>query len=269
MSVRRCVTKEWKRSQAARPGGCTLSAGAPGGVFAGTLYVVAMTVDAPKGPYSVNGADLAVALDYLGRASPAIQAYASQFGSARLGVGTNPLPFRVSLSRPQYSDADLQGWVNQLAGGPGMPADAAVIILNPIGLTNTDAKESGGVGVLGYHGLAKIPYSFVNLLGAGFTIDDARDVFAEALSHEVAEMTVDPAADNSRPEVCDGCGTNCQGQAAFRIYFDRSGAYLGGTNAFPPPYPYDHFISAIATPDVAALCPAPSSGCVYAPPSAP
>jgi hypothetical protein len=141
-----------------------------------------------------------------------------------------------------------------------------VIFLNLPGLSNTDAKERGGVGVLGYHGFAGNPYSFVNLLGSLFELADPSDAFAEALSHAVAEMTVDLAADGSNPEVCDGCGTNCNGVGAYRLYFGPRGEYLGGSAAFPPAFAYTFFISAIATPASAAACPAPESACVYAPP---
>ncbi|HZY93038.1 MAG TPA: hypothetical protein VFG07_09760, partial [Thermoplasmata archaeon] len=116
------------------------------------------------------------------------------------------------------------------------------------------------------HGRANVPYAFVNLLGSGFTLDDAAEAYAEAVSHEIAEMTVDPAADDSNPEVCDGCGTNCLGSAAHRAYFDGSGNYLGGSTAFPPAFPFAFFLSSIAQPAVSADCPAPASGCDYAPP---
>ena len=260
MRRRVCVSRQWKRANATRPAG-------PTGVFNGTVQLVGLTLQVPKGAIAVGDADLRVALDYLVRAAPSIRGYASQYGSARVDVAPTVLPLVASLPRPQYSDADLKGWVAELAKRPGVAADAAMLFLNPPGATNTDAKESGGVGVLGYHGFAGVPYAFVNVLGAGFSVADSSDLFAEALSHEIAEMAVDPRADNSMPEVCDGCGTNCQGANAFRIYFGSGGSYLGGTDRFPPPFPYDHFISAIATPTAASECPAPQGSCVYPPPA--
>lgn len=254
-----CLSGSWKRRRGAH-------AAAPPAVFAGSLQLVALTLQVPRGPLAVGEADLAVALAYLERAAPSIRAYAGQYGPARLDVAPTPIPFSVTLPKAEYSDAALQGWVREIAGRPGTPAGAALVFLNPPGAVNTDARESGGIGVLGYHGFARVPYAFVNVLGTGFAIADASDLFAEALSHEVAEMTVDPSADNSMPEVCDGCGTNCQGANAFRVYFGSSGAFLGGSDRFPPPYPYDHFISAIATPAAASDCPAPQGACVYPPP---
>ncbi|HEV2166696.1 MAG TPA: hypothetical protein VGS23_06975, partial [Thermoplasmata archaeon] len=144
--------------------------------------------------------------------------------------------------------------------------DAAILVLNPPGVVNRDAKETGGVGVIGYHGMASVPYSFVNLLGSGFTLDDRSDLFAEAVSHEIAEMTVDPRADDSNPEVCDGCGGNCRGQSAYRVYFDELGRYLGSSTSFPPALAYAFFLSAIAPPSFASDCPAPEAGCAYPPP---
>jgi hypothetical protein len=58
-------------------------------------------------------------------------------------------------------------------------------------------------------------------MGQGFDLKDARDVYALALCHEIAEMVVDPAANGSNPEVCNGCGPNCQ--SPFRDYFDAAG----------------------------------------------
>ena len=106
----------------------------------------------------------------------------------------------------------------------------------------------------------------MNVLGTGLTVEDVDDHYAEAVSHELAEMTVDPRADGKNPEVCDGCGTNCRGAQAYRAFFSSEGAYLATTDRFPPPMAYGFFISAIARPPSAADCPPPESACVYPPP---
>ena len=235
-------------------------------LFAGSVYLADLRFLSPGASASVAPADLQVVQEYLGRIAAPIQAYASQYGPTRLHVGAPLPPLRVSLPGTHYSDAQLQGWVDQLVGAQGLPPNAAVLVLNPPGVVNTDAQESGGVGVLGYHGLARVPYCFVNLPGSGLSVADGGDLFAEAVSHEVAEMTVDPRADDRNPEVCDGCGTNCQATAAYRAYFDASGAYLGTDTQFPPPFSYAFFLSAIAKPPAAADCPAPASACSYPPP---
>lgn len=266
MTDRVCVTRRWKRAQAGRPRP-TGARPAAGGPFSGTVYLANLQFVGAGGRAQVSDGDLSTVQAYLGRALPVIADYSRQYGATALALGP-PLPLRsVTVSAGGYTDADLQGWVNAIVRDSALGPGTAVLVLNPPGVTNQDAKESGGVGVLGYHGKASVPYSFVNLLGSDFTVDDHADLFAEAVSHEIAEMTVDPAADDSLPEVCDGCGTNCQGHAAFRAYFDAQGGYLGTTTTFPPGFSYAFFIGAIARPSVASDCPAPAAGCAYAPPA--
>lgn len=265
MTRRVCVSRRWKQARAAATR--NVGAGSPGSpLFQGTVYLANLQFAAPGSTWSVSPSDLAVVQSYLLNAAPSILAYAEQYGPAALAVGAPLAPRVVALSAASYTDAELQSWIDAMAQAASLGTGAAIMVLNPPGVVNQDAKESGGVGVLGYHGRASIPYSFVNLLGTGLTADDAKDLFAEAVSHELAEMTVDPQADNSNPEVCDGCGTNCQGEGAFRSYFDAQARYLGSSPTFPPPFRYDYFISAIARPAVAAACPAPASGCAYPPP---
>jgi len=264
MSVRVCVTRERKaqRGAPAPVRGAALSVP----VFSGELYLVQLVLEGPGGPWSLSTADLGVAHDYLTRAAPLIARYAGQYGPTSLTVSPELLPFDARLTAPQYDDKQLQAWVGQMIQEQGLTSNSAVIVLNPPGVTNTDAKESGGVGVLGYHGFAEIPYSFVNVLANGFNLSDPDDAFAEALSHEVAEMTVDPHADGSNPEVCDGCGTNCLGSKAYRLFFDETGQFLDSSSAFPPPFTYAFFLSAIAKPAAASDCPAPAASCAYPPP---
>ena len=268
MTVRICGTRSWKerRSRALgrpieRPGALV-----SGPLFSGSVYLANLVFSTKSGPQTVAAADLAVVQRYLERSVGPISAYASQYGPQRLGAGAPLAAKVVPVPSGEYSDADLQGWVNALASEQHLAPSSAVLVLNPPGVVNTDAKESGGVGVLGYHGLANLPYSFVNVLGSRFRLADPSDLFAEAVSHEVAEMTVDPRANDSNPEVCDGCGTNCQGAAAFRAYFDAAGHYLTSATAFPPSFPYDFFVSAIARPSDVNDCPAPASACAYPPP---
>ena len=268
MSVNRCGTRQWKEASARREGRAIRRPGTALAepVFQGRVYVADLHVDGPSGSISMPEADMATVLAYLEKAIPPIVSYTGQYGPVRISVGRALVPFQLKLDRTVYSDADVQGWVNAIASS--LPADPApaIFLVNPPGLTNTDAKESGGVGVLGYHGKANAPYCFINALGTGFTLDDGADRYAEAASHEVAEMAVDPSADDRNPEVCDGCGTNCLGAAAYRSYFDASGRYLGSGTTFPPRFPYGYFVSAIAKPAAATDCPAGASSCAYGPP---
>jgi hypothetical protein len=261
-SPRLCVTRRWKQ---ARGLAATPAAAPPSPLLHGTVYLANLEFTGPGGPWLVSPTDLATVQAYLLKAALPITAYAQQYGPAALSVGA-PLPLRsVPLPGASYTDAQLQQWIDAMSQASSLGPNSAILVLNPPGVENQDAKESGGVGVLGYHGKSSLPYSFVNLLGSGFSLADPQDVYAEAVSHELAEMTVDPNADNSNPEVCDGCGTNCQGQSAFRSYFDDGGRYLGSSQSFPPTFPYTFFISAIAKPAVASECPVPASGCAYAP----
>ena len=263
MSDRVCITR---RLRQARAPPAVAAAPAPAAPFRGTVHLADLEFRGPGGSQAVPPADLAAVQAYLGKAVPLVSRYARQYGPAAVTLGP-PLGRRtVTVAASGYTDRDLQGWVDAMARDAGLPPGSAIVVLNPTGVVNQDAREQGGVGVLGYHGMATIPYSFVNLLGTGFTLDDPADRYAEAVSHEVAEMTVDPRADGSSPEVCDGCGTNCQGRSAFRVYFDGQGRYLGASRSFPPGFPYAFFLSAIAQPSVASDCPAPSAGCAYPPP---
>lgn len=266
--LRVCVSRTWKRARAQRAGRGIRPVGARISVplFQGTVHLANLQFTGPGGPRSISGGDLATVAEYLGHVVTPIEKYASQYGTASLSAGTVLPPFAAAVTGDSYTDVQLQGWINQMALANGLGAGSAILVLNPVGVVNQDAKESGGVGVLGYHGLAGVPYSFVNALGAGFTLDDRADLFAEAVSHEIAEMTVDPRADDSNPEVCDGCGTNCLGLSGFRSFFDAAGNYLGSASSFPPSFPFGFFLSAIAQPAAAADCPAPASACAYPPP---
>jgi len=99
--------------------------------------------------------------------------------------------------------------------------------------------------------------------GTGLTVDDKADVYADALSHEIAEMVVDPAADLSNPETNDPCSGNCG--VGYRNYFDLLGNYLGGS----PVQGYGFWTNGVATPATVSSCPSPQSGCVYDPANPP
>ena len=232
-------------------------------LFNGSLVFLHLNVTAGTKSFALAPPDLAVALQYAGGAVAQISRYASQYGPNALSVVVPATEVPVTVPRGIYNDSMVQQWVNDVVATRNLPsASTAVVLLNPPGPLNTDADASRGV--LGYHGLASVPYAFVNVLGAGLTVGDAADAYALALSHELAELAVDPSANLANPEVCDPCGPNCQ--APFRAYFDQAGAYLGATVAFPPPYPYGFFLNAIVQPASASQCPAPESACAYGPP---
>lgn len=231
-------------------------------LFNGTLVFASIDFTTRKGSVSIGPGDLATAMDFARLASVPISKYATQYGPNQVVVGDAAVPFTANLHGGTYNDQTVQGWVNSIVKAGGLPASACVVILNPPGATNTDADPSQGVG--GYHGMANVPYCFVNVMGSGLTVKDEANVYALALSHEIAEMVVDPRADLGNPEVADPCGPNCQ--TVWIDYFNNASGYIQTTQAFPPPFDYAFFINAIVKPASASLCPAPAGACNYAPP---
>jgi hypothetical protein len=98
------------------------------------------------------------------------------------------------------------------------------------------------------------------------TIDDRRD--AQTLSHEIAEMVVDPHANMSNPEVCDGCAGNCSN--VWNNFFDGNNKFIAGSKNVPPTFNYSYFINSFIRPescDPATTCATSGSDlnavCVY------
>jgi hypothetical protein len=234
-------------------------------LFHGTLYFarIEFTIqDHGNAQMAVSTADLTTAIEYASYAASPISAYANQYGPNSIGVDPTIIPLSVTLPSTSYNDAKLQGWVNAIATANGLGSNACVVVLNPTTLTNTSGDRAVGIG--GYHSLANVPYIFVNLFGENLTVADQAFAYAQILSHEMAEMIVDPLVDGKNPEVCDGCGPNCQ--SVYLDYFTDAGKYLGTTQTFPPAFAYDFYINGIVKPASATACPAPAAACNYAPP---
>ena len=234
-------------------------------LFKGTLHFVRINFTVQNqgnAVLAVSAADVGVAIQYANAAAAAISAYARQYGANSLAVSQAIVDFNVVLAGASYNDSQLQAWVNQVAGG--LPVNACVVVLNPQGMTNTSGDRAAGIG--GYHGLANVPYIFVNLFGANLTVADEAFAYAQILSHEMAEMLVDPLADLKNPEVCDGCGPNCQ--TVFLDYFGDAG-YIQSSQTWPPSFAYKFYINAIVKQASATACPAPADACDYGPPPRP
>ncbi len=231
-------------------------------LFSGTLRFVQATFTSGSSGFAVPDSDLKVAMQYAGLAVAPISEYASQYGPNKLAVASSTISFQASVTGGKYNDSVLSGWVDQIAKSNGLGPDSCLVFLNPQGVVNTDANATRGV--LGYHNISSsgVPYAFVNVMGTGLTLDDAQDVYAVALSHEIAEMTVDPQANGGNPEVSDACAGNCS--VDHRNYFDSNGNWLGGS----PASGYQFFIDGISKPADVAQCPAPPSSCIYPPPKA-
>ena len=221
-------------------------------LFQGTVHFVNVSF----GSVTVSDVDYKTAVAYATFAAVPISQYCGQYGPN--GLTVDQTVYSAKLPSAIYTDMDLQRMVETF----NFPSTDAVAVLSPAGANNTDAPLSQGV--LGYHGsTGNHAYLAVNLEGSGLTLDDRQDVYADALSHELAEMVVDPAADLSNPEVCDPCAGNCR--VDYRNYFDSQGKYLGGS----PVQGYAFWTNGIATPATVARCPSPESGCVYDPASPP
>ncbi|MBV9600097.1 MAG: hypothetical protein JOZ87_25010 [Chloroflexi bacterium] len=218
---------------------------------------------------SVSDNDTATAIAYATRAVVPISQYAQQYGPNSVTVSPNVIQFDVFLpqaSGATYNNATLQSWVNQIAHENSLASSACVAVLNPQGIDNVDGLRSGGNG--GYHRRADIAFIFVNVNGQGLTVADRRWEYAGSLSHEIAEMVVDPNADSANPEVCDPCGPNCA--STYIDYFDAQGSYIETSQT--PPYDsgapsYGFYINGIVTPEWAKPCPVtvPPSACAYSP----
>ncbi|MDA4119255.1 MAG: hypothetical protein OK436_01585 [Thaumarchaeota archaeon] len=230
-------------------------------LFEGTLRFVQATFSSSGTDFALPAADLGTAMGYAKLSAPPISAYASQYGPNGLAVAMDTISLRATVVTGRYNDQSLAGWVDQLAKARGLGPDSCLVFLNPQGTVNTDADVNQGV--LGYHNVSPggIPYAFVNVMGQGLTIKDEQNLYALALSHEIVEMVVDPAANGSNPEVSDGCSGNCN--VEFRNYFDANGMWLGGS----PSSNYTFFTAGCVKPASAAQCPAPVSSCSYPPPA--
>jgi hypothetical protein len=196
---------------------------------------------------------------YAQHAAVPISEYAAQYGPNSVQVSQTLVTYRASVPSA-YTDEDVQRWVNEMAAG--LPGNSSIFIISPQGVPGP--PEVGPDG--GYHFRANIPYMILGVYGTGLTLPDTADVYAQGVSHEIAEMVVDPNANLVNPEVCDPCDTNCN--MLNRCYFDGADKYLGSNQAMPPGgFPYSYFICAIVQPAGAGgMCQGSLGTCQYAPP---
>src|SRR2546423_3672046 len=105
--------------------------------FSGTIHFVDFSFRTPAGIVKVPTTDVQIAFDYAVKASPVISEYCTQYGKNSIKIN-NLLSYTVTLRGSTYNDLDVQTWVNELATVHNLPANDAIIILNPLGLVNTD-----------------------------------------------------------------------------------------------------------------------------------
>ena len=244
-------------------------------LFNGTLYFVQITFNTPSGNFSISNADVLTAINYSKHAVNPISRYASLYGRNSANVSDNVIQYSVNLNGMTYNDTDLKGWVNDILNINNLPSGSScVVILNPTYAGIIDVDEAGGIN--GFHGNGNAPFCFVNVRGQNLTLDDRQTAYARVLSHEIAEMIVDPihypdGSDN--PEVCDACAGNCSN--VWVDCFDNNDQYIDGSGPpFPPPFSYAFYINSIVKPasyDPQTECALPGSDlkpvCVYLPPT--
>src|SRR5262249_31782801 len=96
-------------------------------------------------------------------------------------------------------------------------------------------------------------------------------VYAHILSHEIAEMVVDPLANLQNPEVCDACAGNCN--ISLFSLFDQNCVFLGGTADTASSSGFAFFINPVVSANVGLdsnQCVVQGSdvqsACIYPPP---
>ncbi len=232
-------------------------------MFSGTIYLADLAfrrTDLNNQIIRLSQADIATVIQYMTLACPTICVYANQYGWPSVTVSQNALVGQVDVHSQEYNEQSLENWINTLAAQYQVTSSDCIVVLNPTEMIDKSDSLAGGTG--GYHSTAKCPYIFVNLTGINFTLDDQALAYAPALSHELAEMIVDPHP-NANPEVCDPCDNNC-GHLTLN-FFQKNGSYVGSVTDADLLPAYDYYLTGIVQPAFVHSCPAPFSSCGYFP----
>ncbi len=234
------------------------------------------------GPSGVSAADIQTAIGYATLAVVPIQQYASQYGPNSVSVWPAAIPFTANVQGGAFSVAEFEGWVDAIAQfmRSQQVSNPCVVIMHNRNLLNSPSF-TGNRNPFHSRTSSGNPYCYCLVFGENLSIADNNHtvdgqpnekVYAHILSHEVAEMVVDPRADDSNPEVCDPCATNCNAFNLFEL-FDRNTGYLGGTADTGSASGFAFFISSIIRPGFAlnsnsCLVQAgdAQNACIYAPP---
>jgi hypothetical protein len=233
---------------------------ARGPLFSGTVYFAQITFQTPSRNLVIPDVDMNMIVEYARRAAVPISEYAAQYGGNSVSISPDVIAFSVNLPNASFTDGDLRAWVNTASQNQPAP-ESSIFVVVPPGIT-----ASGVGGNAGYHGLADIPYMVAGVFAQNLTLQDVPDVYAMVVSHELAEMVVDPSANGQNPEVCDPCDVNCTNLT--RFYFDDSDDFLGVNQASPPGgFAFSYYICSVVKPEGASNCPAPAVDCQYQPPT--
>ena len=246
---------------------------ASGPLFSGTLVLAQLQFQvAGQPPSAIAMSDVQTALDYASLALIPMQRYISQYGNCDVGVWPDVIPFPVNLPSASFNVSTFEAWVDQIAqtARNGEASNPCVVILHNRQLPGA-AQFTGNRN--SFHGMTGngTPYCYSLVFTQNLTIADPGHFYADKLSHEIAEMIVDPKADDSNPEVCDPCAGNCN-NIWFNL-FDDNGVFIGGTTDPATAQPYKFFINPIVSGAVSvngngciASGAAAEIGCVYPPP---
>jgi hypothetical protein len=237
-------------------------------LFQGTLHFVQITfnVTPEKQSFSVSTPDMNTIVQYATKAAVPISLYADQYGESALAVSPAILPYTMNLNSRSCSGSQVHQCVTDIAGK--LPKRSAIAIILPPQIDDSSNSRTQGTG--GYHGsvngvsfLSAYIAANYNPAAGALTVQDVSFDIMGALSHEMAEMTVNPTGGN--PEVCDACGPNYN--STYLAYFDNNGDYIQTTQV--PPYdakfPFAFYINAIVDPAHAKPATAPAGACTYAP----
>ena len=123
---------------------------------------VRITFNTPSGVFSISNADMQTAINYSNLAVKPISKYALQYGPNNVNVSNNIIQFSVNLNSNTYNNNDLLTWVNNIVSTNNLQTGSScIVILNPVGMTNTSADRTRGIG--GFHGKANTPFCFCNV----------------------------------------------------------------------------------------------------------
>jgi hypothetical protein len=206
-------------------------------------------------------------LTYAQHAIVPISEWTPQYGPSNAAISPTILQFTANLTSAQFAESDLQGWVNSIVSSNGFDTSSTAIV---VPCPQQISASTGGVSAnSGYHSVANVPYGVWGMGGTGITLADEADVYAMVVSHELAELIVDPQANFSNPEVCDPCCENCISNF-YRAYFDSFNDYLGTNQQSPPGgFNFAFYNAVVVKPAGAAFsetdCHATAADCNYAP----
>jgi hypothetical protein len=250
-------------------------------LFHGTLVFVQLVFEQPSDLLSsMSLTDVGTARNYAALAVVPIQRYASQYGPNSVSVAPDVISFTAKLKGPSFSIGQFEGWVEKCAqlSRANDVANPCIVILHNRNLLNSPSfrkhrdsfHSSTGNGT---------PYCYSLVFGEDLSVADNNHtnngrphdkVYAHNLSHEIAEMVVDPFSDSGNPEVCDACSGNCNVQ--FFDLFDQNGVFMGGTADTAAATGFAFFINSIVSPDAVLngnQCVVQGdarSACIYPPP---